>query len=218
MAGIRPFFLTGANAKIKVNNVTLAFCTDMSYTITVNHATPQVLGMYEASSVEPLSYRVTGSFTIIKYTADATSDVTGADPAGVSPRGNGLGAWTKEANDVKQFFKGFDIKNGPDARADQGLNPKELPKAAGFTIEVFQKLESGTRPVAEQNFLDKITLQARSEVDSIPVAKIRNCRITEAGFALNKKNVAVQTFKFSALYVDEDTFRADFSGFGQQFA
>jgi len=199
VAGLRPFFLTGANAKIKVNNATLAFCTDLSYTITVNHATPQVLGMYEGSSVEPLSYRVTGSFTIIKYTADAVSDVIGADPAGVSPRGNGVGAWTKEENAIKQFIKGFDIKNGPDARADQSLNPKELSKAAGFTIEVFQKLEAG------------------SAIDSIPVAKIRDCRIIEAGFTLNKKNVAMQTFKFSALYVDEDTFRADFSGLGQQF-
>ena len=73
MAGQTPFFLTGANAKIRVNGVTLAFCTNLSYSIAVNHATPQVLGMYEGSSVEPLSYRVTGSFTIIKYTARITS-------------------------------------------------------------------------------------------------------------------------------------------------
>lgn len=222
MAGLAPFFLTGANAKIKVNGVTLAFCTDVSYTVTVNHTTPQVLGMYEGSSVEPLSYRVTGSFSIIKYTADATSDIPGRDPDGVSDRGNGVGSFTKETNPLKKFVKGFDIKNGADARTDQSLNPRELAKASSFTFEIFQKLPTGARSPQKRDgikgFFDKITFQADSAVDALPVAKIRNCRITQADFKINKKNAAIQTFQFTALYVDEDTFRADFSGLGQQFA
>ena len=35
MAGIRPTFITGANAKVRVNDKTLAFCTDLSYSVQV---------------------------------------------------------------------------------------------------------------------------------------------------------------------------------------
>lgn len=47
MAGVKPMFLTGANAKIKVNGITLAYCTNLSYSVKVAHATPTVLGMFE---------------------------------------------------------------------------------------------------------------------------------------------------------------------------
>jgi hypothetical protein len=49
------------------------------------------------------------------------------------------------------------------------------------------------------------------------LAKIRNCRITQADFSISKKGLAIQRFNFVALYVDEDSFTADASGQGQQF-
>jgi len=95
MAGTIPFFLTGANAKIRGNNKTLAFCTNMSYSIKVSHINPKVLGMYEGHSIEPTGYEVTGSFSIIKYTrgmADMHDDLHGTKlPDGVQSSGNGLG-------------------------------------------------------------------------------------------------------------------------------
>ena len=94
MSGIRPIFITGANAKIKVNGKTLAFCTDLSYSVDVIHQTPKVLGMYEGTSVEPLGYSVSGSFTVIRYVKDVKAS-TGAAPRGLADNdaGNGIGNW-----------------------------------------------------------------------------------------------------------------------------
>ena len=195
MAGIRPFFLTGANAKIQVNGVTLAFATNVSYSVTVNHATPTVLGMYEPSSIEPLSYSVTGSFSVIRYVADMTSDTEGEDPDGVSRRGNGVGSFGKESFSEK-LKQAFNIKK-PDGRAYDNLNPASLNKGTTFNIEIYQKVDGNNQ---------------RS------VARVRDARITRADFSIGAKTAATQTFNFTAIYLDEDTFIADFSGNGQQFA
>lgn len=187
MAGVRPFFLTGANAKIRVNGKTLAYCTNLSYSVKINHATPQVLGMYEASSVEPLSYMVTGQFSIIRYVADVANEVSGKHPDGTKNHGNGIGNWGVD---------NVSFSNLADGRAYENLNPKKLHQATTFDIEVVQKTEG----------------------KNVTASKIRDVRITQADFSLSKKAVATQTFNFTALYADEDSFIADFSGLGQQFA
>ena len=187
MAGIKPFFFTGASAKIRVNGKTLAYCTNLSYSVKISHATPTVLGMYEPSSVEPTGYMVAGSFTVVRYIADAVKTIGNPTPDGVQDKGNGLGTWGVDNSSTA---------NLADGRAYENLVPKRLDKATTFDIEVFQKLE------------DK----------NLPVAKIRDVRITQADFALAKKAAATQTFQFTALYADEDSFLADFSGQGQQFS
>jgi hypothetical protein len=194
MAGMKPFFLTGANAKIKVNNRTLAYCTNLSYSVEVKHATPTVLGMYEPTAVEPLGYIVSGSFSVVRYIADVKGK-TGKAPEGTSDKGNGLGYIGPDGNGFSKLLAGFDLKNGVDGRAYDNLNPKQLQKATGFEIEVFQKVDS----------------------DQASVAKIRGARITRADFNLSVNSAATQTFNFTALYADEDSFIADFSGLGQQF-
>jgi hypothetical protein len=195
MAGMKPFFLTGANAKIKVNNRTLAYCTNLSYSIEVKHQAPTVLGMYEPTSVEPLGYMVTGSFSVVRYIADVKGK-TGKSPDGTSETGNGIGYMGPDGNSVSKLLAGFDLKNGADGRTYDNLNPRQLEKATGFEIEVFQKVEG----------------------DQVSVAKIRGARITRAHFNIAVNQPANQTFNFTALYADEDSFIADFSGIGQQFS
>lgn len=195
MAGLKPFFLTGANAKIRINGVTLAFATNLSYSITVNHATPTVLGMYEPSSIEPISYAVSGSFTVIRYVADITSDVKGDVPNGTSRRGNGIGTFGKEGLSAR-IAGGLDISK-PDGRAYDSFNPSALSKASMFDIEIYQKIPGENQRA---------------------VAKIRDARISKSDFSLNSKSAATQNFSFIALYADEDSFLADFSGQGQQFS
>jgi len=63
-----------------------------------------------------------------------------------------------------------------------------------FDIEVYQK-----GPHGEDN----------------PVARLRNCRITQADFALSKQGAATQTFQFMAVYADDDTIITSPSGIGQ---
>ena len=209
MAGLKPFFITGANAKVRLNDKTLAFCTDLSYSITINTQMPKILGMYEGSSVEPLGYIVSGSFTVVRYAkgATATTAPSGNDSAGnpltktaptngvaSNDAGNGIGnwggVWGGKAGD---FFARNGIGN--DGRANEALDPSKFQAGTTFDIQVYQKASGG----------------------SIGVANIRNARITKADFQLSKRGAAIQRFEFVALYCDEDSFVADFSGRGQHF-
>lgn len=200
MAGLVPFFITGANAKIKLNGVTLAFCTDLSYSITVAHAAPTVLGMYEPTSLEPLSYKVTGSLSVVRYTNRAKEEIEKQGyrtPNSVSPDGNGVGNMTpnndSSVSDTIKRLGAF----GNDGRAQESFDPSKLQNGTFFDIEVYQKMPGGA--------------------DNRGVAKIRSCRLVRSDLAMAKKNPTMQRFQFMALYVDEDSFNADFSGSGQQF-
>lgn len=195
MSGQKAFFLTGANAKIKINHRTVAFCTNIAYSVNVNHIAPILLGMYEACSIEPVSYMVSGSFTIIRYTAGMQESIGRASPPDVSKLGNGIGAWGPSG--IKDRIKGGLSFGATDGRAYDALNPIKLETATGFDIEIHQKYDKNN--------------------DSHPVAKIRDCRITGSNFNLANKTSATQNFTFRALYVDEDSFLSDFSGLGQQF-
>lgn len=152
--------------------------------------------MYEGSSVEPLGYTVSGSFSVIRYAKDAAENVGGVKPNGVTGNdaGNGVGNWGGVwGGSAGDFFARNGIGN--DGRANEALDPSRFANGTTFDIEVYQKTPSG----------------------EIGVAKIRNVRITQADFALTKRGAAVQRFNFVALYVDEDSFVADFSGNGQHF-
>lgn len=197
MSNIKPFFITGANCKIKLNGKTLAFATDISYSVQIITQTPKVLGMYEGSSVEPLGYSVSGSFTIIRYAKDVKKSGFQNIPYGATKNdaGNGVGNWGGTWGDsADDFFASAGI--GDNGRANEALNPSKFDKGTSFDMEIYQKMPDGSQA---------------------GVAKIRSARISQADFSLNKKTVATQRFNFVALYVDEDSFTADFSGFGQQF-
>lgn len=200
MAGLAPFFITGANAKVKVNGVTLAFCTDLTYSVEVTHASPTVLGMYEASSLEPLAYKVSGSFTIVRYANNVKENLENngfKTPNGVNPDGNGIGNFTdgrsSSLGDIISRTGAF----GNDGRAHEAFDPSRLQNATFFDIEVYQKMPGGE--------------------DVRGVARLRSCRLNRADAGLNKKSALVQRFTFQAIYLDEDSFIADFSGSGQQF-
>jgi hypothetical protein len=195
MAGQVPFFFTGANAKIKVNGVTLAFATNIQYSVAVKHAAPRVLGMYEAHTLEPLMYEVNGSFTVIRYTKGLKDFVKGTTPPDTSNKGNGIGSWGPDNNGLGKAFDTIGIPFSPEGRADQALNPSKLHQSMMFDIELFQ--------VSQDN-------------EEGMVAKLRDCRITGSDFRIDKKSAAHQTFTFMACYADEDSFNAVFSGLGQQ--
>lgn len=189
MSGLAPFFITGANAKIKMNDKTIAFCQDFSYTVNVKHAAPKVLGLYEVDGLEPLSYEVSGSFSVIRYARDLKGYLEEEGygvPKGVSDDGNGLGSFSSSG---KTFFDS-------DGRAGDNLDPSALKYATTFDIEIYQKSAAG----------------------QVAVARVRNCRVERADFSLaGKAAPATQRFTFRAIFADEDSFLAGFSGTGQQF-
>jgi len=202
MSGMMPFFLTGANAKIRIDNRTMAFCTDVSYSIKVLHQNPKILGMYEGHCIEPLGYEVAGSFSVIKYTKgmadmhDSLNDKFYGKvhnenfPSGVNARGNSLGSWGN--SDGKKFE--HIIGSGDSGQSSQGLNPMFFNNSVMFDIEIYQK---------------------DSHQQDIPVVRLKYCRIIQMDFKLSKKDVATQTYQFKALYADDDTFVTSASGIGQ---
>lgn len=193
MAKLAPFFLTGANAKIKLNGKTLAYCTNVSYSIEVPHAAPTLLGNYEATSLEPLSYKVNGGFVVIRYVKDVKSVLESQGyktPTNTVNTGNGIGEWGPD-----DIFRRNGIVSS-DGQAHKSLDPSQLDSSVMFDIEIYQKVAGGGQ---------------------CAVARFRNCRINKSHFTLEKKSPAVQSFAFQAIYADEDSFLANQSGQGQQF-
>jgi len=227
MAGQRPFFITGANAKIRLNGKTIAFCSDFSYSVQILTQTPKVLGMYEGSSVEPLGYSVSGSFTVIRYVKDANKNIGGQEPHGIAPNdaGNGVGNWGQAwGGGLGGFLASNGIGN--DGRANEALDPSKFANGVTFDIQVYQKISvpgtqnnsvEGQVGAALQSLGGALTGNNLETSDVLGVANIRSCRITQADFNINKRSPGTQKFNFVALYVDEDSFVADFSGLGQQF-
>ena len=192
MANVTPFFITGANCKLKVNGVTLAFATNLNYSVSVPHARAKMLGSYEANSFDPLSYDINGSFTIIRYIdglKEKLESLGVTAPSGVDNKGNGIGSWTTVGQDNK-FAQAFG--NGSDGRADRSLTPSSLQDGVTFDIEVYQKLPND---------------------DFLGVSRLRNVRITQMSSQLSKRGNMMQTFQFIAQFLDEDSFIADSSSF-----
>lgn len=126
---IKPGFITGANAQIKIDNAIIAFATDVAYNITVQTIPVESFGKYEVHSNEPVAYTVDGSFSIIRYTKRAkehniTDTVTPGNHAHeTGSAGQNIGKQVSpaqilssntfaldifekgHANGVKQFFK-----------------------------------------------------------------------------------------------------------------
>lgn len=193
MANVAPFFITGANCKLKINGVTLAYATDLSYNVSIPHARARSLGSYETNSFEPLSYDVSGSFTVVRYVDDLKSRLENLGlgaPNNVSNLGNGVGGWTTLRDNSAGGILLSGLGNGVDGRADRSLNPSSFQDGVTFDIEIYQKMPNG---------------------DSLGVARMRNARITSMNSSISKRSNMTQTFQFIAQFLDEDSFLADAS-------
>ena len=197
-----PFFLTGANAKIILNNKTLAFATDVSYRITVKHASPRVLGRFEVEVHQPLSYDVSGSLTIIRYArglTDFNKNHGHTSPEDASRHGDGVGSMTRSsfAGAVGSAL-GLPTADGQfDGKANEAFVPSRMYQSSMFDIEIRQKLSTG---------------------EDVKVVLLRDCRIEESQFSLTKKGVATETLTFKARYADDDSAIARKSGVGQELS
>lgn len=232
MAGTKPTFITGATAKIRLNGKTLAFCQDFTCSIQINTQTPKVLGKYEGDSVEPLSYLVRGSFSIIRY-AKGIKDAVGPGgfPNGLAANdaGNGVGNWGTVwggGSGGADFFARNGIGNN--GRAHEALDPSKFANGTTFDIQIYQKVPkpvvasgfSSIRPTESplSNFTNSLEGGTNSGPGTDPalnylgILNIRKCRITQADFKIQKKGAAMERFDFVALYVDGDGYVANSSG------
>jgi hypothetical protein len=202
MSGSVPFFLTGANAKILLNNKTVAFATDVSYKISVKHAAPRTLGRVEVEVLEPVAYDVSGSLTVIRY-ARGLKDFVKQNgfkaPNDVNQAGNGIGSFKLSSfGGAVGSAIGLPSADGQfDGHANEAFIPGRMYQSSMFDIEIRQKLPDG---------------------QEVTVVRLRDCRIEDGTFTLNKRGAAIQTYTFRARYADDDTFIARKSGVGQELS
>jgi len=129
MAKLKPGFITGANAKIKMFNKTIAYCADVAYNVTVQTIPIESMGKYEVHSNEPVAYTVDGSFSIIRYTKNATDAAKGGK--------------IKDAADGKNNAPEA-IEDGANGNAGEHLDPARLLKSQTFDLEIYEKRDGGT--------------------------------------------------------------------------
>lgn len=140
MAGIKSGFVTGARAKIKLGGKTMAFCTDVSYNITVQTIPVEAMGKYEVFNNEPIGYMVDGSFSIIRYTKNmaASSNITDQQ-ADTNALGTNI-----SGNDTT--IKGLLTKGtAPDAH----LNPGKILGSRTVDLEIDDKGQEGEIPIVK---------------------------------------------------------------------
>lgn len=124
MAAVKPGFITGANARIKLGGKTLAYCTDLNFTVDVATIPIEVIGTYEVKSYEPVAYAVNGSFAVVRYTAKDSTKVN-ASAAGNAADKIGGGA-------------------GAGSTVGSHLNPGQILTSSTFDMEIQQATGQAT--------------------------------------------------------------------------
>lgn len=126
----RPAFLTGANAKVKIGSKTFAYIMDLSYSLDTETMPIESFGRYEIIANEPISFMVSGSFSVMRYTSALAGEIgiSGAD-------------WATSTSAHDMDF------------ADQ-LNPSRIILSTMFDIEVSQKhADAAGTGVTETSYL-----------------------------------------------------------------
>ena len=95
MAGVKPGLITGSNAKIQFGGKTLAYATDIQYSVDTAVIPVEVMGHFEVIANEPIAITVNGSFTVVRYAKGAAiasqTDPNSSTLPGASAGGNGIG-------------------------------------------------------------------------------------------------------------------------------
>jgi len=130
MAGQKPSFITGANAKIKAGDITLAYAQDVSYSAATTTIPIETMGRYEVVANEPVAYFVDGTLTVIRYTNIAK----GNNMDNVADDGNGTGNW--------------DFATG--GKASDHMNPGDLLASTTWDLDIFQKFDQGGSPESQK--------------------------------------------------------------------
>lgn len=125
---VKPGYITGASAKVKIFGKTLAYCTDVSYSVSVQTIPIESMGKFEVHSNEPVAYSVDGSFSIIRYAKQA-STLVGGDAAA---NGNAPG---QVGDSSAGYAKGH-------------LDPSAILNSSTFDLEIYQKQALDSDPLA----------------------------------------------------------------------
>jgi hypothetical protein len=121
MADIKPSFVTGAKAVVKIRNVAVAFCNEVNYNVNVEHVPIEALGIFEIISHEPVAYTVSGSFSVVRYASDSANQLQAYRDA------LGAAAGGTTANTAS----GIGINSH--------INPSEMLSSTTFDMQIIEK-------------------------------------------------------------------------------
>lgn len=182
MAGMKPSFITGANAKIKVGGKTFAYASDVTYNVSVDTIPIETMGRYEAVTNEPVNYTVSGELSVVRYTAVAKSN----NMPGANTGGNGLGK--------VDFTTGG---NGADH-----INPGNLLLSQTWDLSVYQKSQSATTSAGA----------TATTTEVAEFLTIKDCRFTRKSAGLTKRGIMVDRLSFVGILADDESFDSSHSG------
>jgi hypothetical protein len=186
MADKQTSLITGSNAKIKINGVTLAYAVDFQYNTDVSTIPVEVMGCYEVKANEPISVMINGSFTVVRYTKAAKA----GSISNAAANGNGIGNWgTKTGGETAATAN---MNNGISSH----FNPKDILTSKTVDIEAYQKFKNSPSAAA----------------DSTLIKKINNARVIRMSGSVNKRGILMETFQFVAETMDDDSFTSAPSG------
>jgi hypothetical protein len=190
MAGIKPSFITGATAKIKAGNKTLAYAQDVNYSVTVSTIPIETMGRYEAVNHEPVAYFVEGSLSIVRYTKDAAAAASGdSSIPSAAAGGNASQKW-----------------------APNMFNPGSLIGSKTLDIEIFSKNLGAGGTVGETADAEGRVTSSVTGSSTVSIGKLRDCRLTSKGGAIDKRGILVERYSFNAILMDDDGQIASGSG------
>lgn len=132
MAGKKPFALTGANALIKLGAKILAYATDFSFQAAMETLGVETLGRLEVVEYSLVGYRVSGSFSVIRYATKGGL---------VSAGGNGMPDAIEADNGNSMENMGFKAH----------MNPRDVITSSTFDIEVFNTKVGATAGTVDIN-------------------------------------------------------------------
>jgi hypothetical protein len=179
----------------------------VSYQVSVGTIPIRGMGKLEVSTHEPVSYNVTGSITVVRYTKDAGSASARLFKQTKDADGNTI---TEEVTaDRRKLINGANEKgnsidrwNTKSSNLGSQLNPGKILSSLTFDLEIVAKI----KPTSETNTVS-------TELES--VVKVRDCRITGKTGSLSKRGLMMDQFSFNAILVDNDEdFSASGTGWG----
>ena len=118
-------FITGANAKVKVDGKTFAYASDVSYQVVVDTVPIETMGRYEAVTNEPVNYSVAGELSVVRYTSIAQARAKSAISNGAAG-GNGLG----------------NVTGTSATKLSDQIDPGNILFSATWDLDVFQKTQA----------------------------------------------------------------------------
>ena len=98
-------------------------------------------------------------------------------------------------SDISNKGNSIGSYDNPVGNVNESLDPGKLLSSKMFNIEIRQKLAGN---------------------DEVSVFTLRDCRIDEITFNLDKRSAATQTVRFTARFYDDDVFTASSSSVGQE--